>query len=174
MDTKLETELKQIIHPVRAGRYTGPEGDEFQEELKVWRAHVPEVFFVSMRNIFNADSGARAIPREDLLKLAVATNQVSRHTWDFIGKHPGSLNKISYIDLADASDICEKYKFKGLIKANDDHWSGGLSKLQEKIKAALNRGGDGEVHCRVCGRLLTNGVSVRRGIGPVCWRKGGY
>lgn len=27
-----------------------------------------------------------------------------------------------------------------------------------------------ETHCAVCGRLLTNPHSVRRGIGPVCWK----
>jgi len=27
------------------------------------------------------------------------------------------------------------------------------------------------VHCLVCGRLLTNPVSVDRGIGPTCWRR---
>lgn len=170
----LEIEIKQIIHPDRAGRYTGPEEDEFQAELKLWRAHLPTVFFSSMKNINRANLEEYAIPREDLLKLAVAVNQVSRHSWDFIGTNHGSLNLISYIDLCDASDICEKYKFKGFIKANDDSWSGGLSKLEEKIKVALGRGGDGEIHCRICGRLLTNGVSVRRGIGPICWRKGGY
>ena len=25
--------------------------------------------------------------------------------------------------------------------------------------------------CRVCGRLLTNPVSVERGIGPMCWSR---
>jgi len=25
--------------------------------------------------------------------------------------------------------------------------------------------------CRVCGRPLTNDVSVKRGVGPVCWRR---
>ena len=28
-----------------------------------------------------------------------------------------------------------------------------------------------ETRCRICGRLLTNPVSVERGIGPVCWRR---
>jgi len=27
----------------------------------------------------------------------------------------------------------------------------------------------GETRCRICGRLLTAPVSVKRGIGPVCW-----
>jgi len=29
----------------------------------------------------------------------------------------------------------------------------------------------GETRCRICGRLLTNPVSVDRGIGPVCWAR---
>uniref|UniRef100_A0A6M3LZU7 Uncharacterized protein n=1 Tax=viral metagenome TaxID=1070528 RepID=A0A6M3LZU7_9ZZZZ len=28
-----------------------------------------------------------------------------------------------------------------------------------------------ETHCSVCGRLLTAPLSVKRGIGPVCWAK---
>ena len=27
------------------------------------------------------------------------------------------------------------------------------------------------VRCRICCRELTNPVSVRRGVGPVCWRR---
>ncbi|GAH26999.1 unnamed protein product [marine sediment metagenome] len=27
------------------------------------------------------------------------------------------------------------------------------------------------VRCRICGRWLTNPVSVERGIGPVCWAR---
>jgi len=26
-------------------------------------------------------------------------------------------------------------------------------------------------NCRICGRLLTNPVSVERGVGPVCWAR---
>ena len=174
MDTKLESELKQIIHPDRAGRYIDEAGAAYDQELKVWRALVPKIFFDSLENIKAAYLEERAIPREEILKLAVAVNQVSRHTWSFIGSQFGSLNLISYIDLAKAADLCEKYKFKGLTKANDDSWSGHTSKLENKIMNALNRGGAGEVHCRVCGRLRTNGVSIRRGIGPKCWRKGGF
>jgi len=29
----------------------------------------------------------------------------------------------------------------------------------------------GETRCRICGRLLTNLVSVERGVGPVCWAR---
>ena len=31
----------------------------------------------------------------------------------------------------------------------------------------------GSTRCSVCGRLLTVAESVARGIGPVCWAKGG-
>ena len=98
LNTKiLEIELKQIIHPDRAGRYTDEAGDEFQREMKTWRELVPGVFFGALENIKKANLEERAIPRADILKLAVAVNQVRRHTWDFIGTHFGSLNKICYI-----------------------------------------------------------------------------
>lgn len=38
-----------------------------------------------------------------------------------------------------------------------------------KPKRRRRRKMSGETRCRVCGRLLTAPLSVRRGVGPVCW-----
>lgn len=41
------------------------------------------------------------------------------------------------------------------------------SSTQTEDKATITR----IVKCRICGRWLSNPVSVERGIGPVCWAR---
>ena len=49
-----------------------------------------------------------------------------------------------------------------------------LAEIAADVEGSLRRYGHELGHCGVCGRELTDETSRERGIGPVCYEKGGY
>jgi hypothetical protein len=155
--------LETLIRPKRGGFKSY---DAYRAVVAKWRIKIIEALKRSLNELVVADKREQPIPRSAVLVLAVAANYISadpRASFNGFRRDNRAL-------IREAEELCVWFRVKGLLEASSWRWNPDeLSTLEKRLHRTMGR--MGTVHCRRCGRILTNRDSVRRGLGPVCLNK---
>lgn len=126
--------------------------DEVRQGLDIFYNHL---------NDLESQEQDGTVSRVTVINTILAARQL-RNSWT-LRKDEGFIRAIQKV-----AQLAKKYGFSKLWKAG--YYDTMLRRLEEICEA------DPELatrhHCGRCGRAIWNEVSVRRGIGPVCWHKG--
>jgi len=123
--------------------------------IPMWEEACVKTVQEQMRRLEMLKRDHESIPRREILTLAIALRRLAREV-DWRCKRE---NKF-LIDMASA--IVKHYHMGTVSFGGPKAFEQSFNHLNQKLDVS---------HCSVCGRTLSNTVSIRIGIGPICRHK---